>query len=63
MKERNAYMKLFKSNYKKTSKIWVNWWEKKPEYAVNTNSPEHILHHPDFQYRCIQTVFVGHVPE
>jgi len=29
----------------------------------DTNSPDHILHHPDFQYRVIQTVFVGHVPE
>lgn len=28
--------------------------------AVDT--PEHILNHPDFQYRAIQTVFVGRVP-
>jgi len=24
---------------------------------------DHIIHHPDFQYRCIQTVFVGRVPQ
>jgi 2-polyprenyl-3-methyl-5-hydroxy-6-metoxy-1,4-benzoquinol methylase len=30
---------------------------------ADTNSPDHICHHPDFQYRGIQTVFVGHVPE
>lgn len=29
----------------------------------DTNSPDHIFHHPDYQYRAIQTVFVGHVPE
>ena len=26
------------------------------------DSPNHILNHPDFQYRAIQTVFVGCVP-
>lgn len=26
------------------------------------DAPEHILHHPDFLYRAIQTVFVGRVP-
>ena len=35
-------MQWLKSNYKKTNKIWINWWKKQPEYAVNTNSDEHI---------------------
>ena len=26
------------------------------------DSPEHVTHHVDFQYRCIQSVFVGRVP-
>ncbi|MHC4792415.1 MAG: hypothetical protein ACYS8Y_13480 [Planctomycetota bacterium] len=30
---------------------------------ADTDSTNHILYHPDFQYRGIQTVFVGHVPE
>lgn len=29
---------------------------------ADLDSNDHILHHPDFQYRCIQTVFVGRVP-
>ncbi len=29
---------------------------------ANVDSPDHILNHPDFQYRAIQTVFVGRVP-
>jgi arsenite methyltransferase len=28
----------------------------------DVDSPEHIFNHPDFQYRAIQTVFVGRVP-
>ena len=28
----------------------------------DVDSPEHVTHHPDFQYRAIQTVFVGRVP-
>jgi arsenite methyltransferase len=33
-------------------------WQK----GGDLDSPEHILNHPDFQYRAIQTVFVGRVP-
>ncbi len=29
---------------------------------ADLDSSDHIIHHPDFQYRCIQTVFVGRVP-
>ena len=29
---------------------------------TDLNAGDHIFHHPDFQYRCIQTVFVGRVP-
>ena len=29
---------------------------------ADRDSSDHIIHHPDFQYRCIQTVFVGRVP-
>lgn len=29
---------------------------------ADVDAPEHILNHPDFQYRAIQTVFVGRVP-
>jgi len=29
---------------------------------ADVDSPNHILNHPDFQYRAIQTVFVGRVP-
>lgn len=28
----------------------------------DVDAPDHILNHPDFQYRAIQTVFVGRVP-
>ena len=28
---------------------------------TDLNAGDHIFHHPDFQYRCIQTVFVGRV--
>lgn len=34
-------------------------WQK----LADTNSPDHIFNHPDYQYRAIQTVFVGYVPE
>ena len=30
--------------------------------TANLGAPDHILNHPDFQYRAIQTVFVGRVP-
>ena len=30
---------------------------------ADTNSPDHILHHPDCQYRVIEFVFVARVPE
>jgi len=33
------------------------------DQLAEVDSPEHILNHPDFQYRAIQTVFVGQVPE
>jgi arsenite methyltransferase len=33
-------------------------WQK----AGDLESPDHILNHPDFQYRAIQTVFAGRVP-
>jgi arsenite methyltransferase len=33
-------------------------WKK----LADTNSPDHILCHPDFQYRVIETVFVARVP-
>jgi SAM-dependent methyltransferase len=33
-------------------------WRKLADFE----SGDHIIHHPDFQYRCIQTVFVGRVP-
>jgi len=29
-------------NYRKTKKIWVNWWLSNPEYAIATNSDEHV---------------------
>lgn len=29
---------------------------------ADVEAPDHILNHPDFQYRAIQTVFVGRVP-
>ncbi|MCB0084373.1 MAG: methyltransferase domain-containing protein [Caldilineaceae bacterium] len=32
------------------------------EELGNINSPDHIINHPDFQYRGIQTVFVGCAP-
>ena len=28
----------------------------------DVDAPEHVTHHPDFQYRAIQTVFLGRVP-
>lgn len=34
-------------------------WQK----LADTNAPDHIFHHPDFQYRTIQTVFLGQVPQ
>jgi hypothetical protein len=30
---------------------------------ADIESPNHILNHPDYLYRCIQTVFVGRVPD
>jgi arsenite methyltransferase len=33
------------------------------EQLADVDSPEHILNHPDFQYRAIQTVFTGRVPK
>ena len=33
-------------------------WQK----GSDLDSPDHILNHPDFQYRAIQTVFVGRAP-
>lgn len=33
-------------------------WQK----LADRDSSDHIIYHPDFQYRCIQTVFVGRVP-
>lgn len=32
------------------------------QQLANVDAPDHILNHPDFQYRAIQTVFVGRVP-
>jgi SAM-dependent methyltransferase len=32
------------------------------QQLAEIDSPNHITHHPDFQYRTIQTVFVGRVP-
>ncbi|MCB0092616.1 MAG: hypothetical protein KDE54_32235 [Caldilineaceae bacterium] len=32
------------------------------EELGDINSPDHIINHPDFQYRGIQTVFVGCAP-
>jgi hypothetical protein len=29
---------------------------------AEVNSPEHVTNHPDFQYRAVQTVFVGRAP-
>ena len=34
-------------------------WQK----LADTNSPDHILHHPDFQYRVVEFVFVARVPQ
>ena len=36
----------------------LDLWRKLTELDAG----DHIIHHPDFQYRCIQTVFVGRVP-
>ena len=36
----------------------LDLWRKLRDLDVG----DHIIHHPDFQYRCIQTVFVGRVP-
>jgi len=36
----------------------LDLWRKLSDLDAN----DHIFHHPDFQYRCIQTVFVGRVP-
>jgi SAM-dependent methyltransferase len=36
----------------------LDLWRKLTELDAG----DHIIHHPDFQYRCIQTVFVGQVP-
>jgi hypothetical protein len=30
---------------------------------TDLDANDHIFHHPDFLYRCIQTVFVGRVPQ
>lgn len=32
------------------------------QQLANDEAPDHILNHPDFQFRSIQTVFVGRVP-
>jgi SAM-dependent methyltransferase len=37
----------------------LDLWRKLTELDAG----DHIIHHPDFQYRCIQTVFVGRVPK
>ena len=34
-------------------------WQK----LADTDSPDYILHHPDFQYRVIESVFVARVPD
>jgi hypothetical protein len=34
-------------------------WEK----LADVDSPDHILYHPDFQYRVVEFVFVARVPE
>ena len=36
----------------------LDLWRK----LADLESGDHIINHPDFQYRCIQTVFVGRVP-
>jgi SAM-dependent methyltransferase len=36
----------------------LDLWRK----LTDLDAGDHIFHHPDFQYRCIQTVFVGRVP-
>ncbi|MFZ4658669.1 MAG: class I SAM-dependent methyltransferase [Caldilineaceae bacterium] len=61
--EKQLFRDYLRFCYLRAQKITLPAGESQTWQALaDVDSPDHILNHPDFQYRAIQTVFVGIVP-